>query len=81
MAGGNDSYCDIGYIDLSKRRVTPEEVNRCQERYQKVKVAHSILRHVAEKLGMDVTELYTTIAWPLAKKYGFAVDAFKMSIS
>lgn len=54
---------------------------KCQERFQKVKEAHGILRHVAEKLKLPVLGLYETIAWPLAKKYGFAVDAFKISIS
>lgn len=78
---GNDSGGDAGYIDLSKRRVTPEDIVKCRERYQKVKEAHSILRHVAEKLKLPVMELYETVAWPLAKKYGSAVDAFKMSIS
>lgn len=70
-----------GYIDLSKRRVTPEDITKCRERFQKVREAHSILRHVAEKLKIPVLDLYETVAWPLAKKYGSAVDAFKMSIS
>lgn len=70
-----------GYIDLSKRRVTPEEIVECKKRFQKVKAADNILQHVAEKLNIPILGLYETVAWPLAKKYKFAVDAFKMSIS
>lgn len=39
-----------GYIDLSKRRVAPEDITKCEERYTKSKAVASILRHVASKL-------------------------------
>lgn len=39
-----------GYIDLSKRRVSPEDITKCEERYMKSKTVASILRHVASKL-------------------------------
>lgn len=39
-----------GYIDLSKRRVSPEDITKCEERYMKSKTVASILRHVATKL-------------------------------
>merc|ERR1711907_313479 len=34
-----------GYIDLSKRRVSPEDVQKCDEKFQKSKAVHSIMRH------------------------------------
>lgn len=70
-----------GYIDLSKRRVSPEDIVKCEERYNKSKMVHSIMRHVAEKTTTPLEELYQDIAWPLNKKYGHAVDAFKLSIT
>jgi translation initiation factor 2 subunit 1 len=70
-----------GYIDLSKRRVSPEDIIKCEERYNKSKMVHSIMRHVAEKTNTPLEELYTDIGWPLNKKYGHAVDAFKLSIT
>lgn len=70
-----------GYIDLSKRRVSPEDIVKCEERYNKSKMVHSIMRHVAEKTNVPLEELYTDIGWPLNKKYGHAVDAFKLSIT
>lgn len=71
----------IGYIDLSKRRVSAEDVLKCEERYNKSKAVHSIMRHVAEKCGLEMTEVNDMIAWPLYQKYGHAYDAFKLSIA
>ncbi|KAK2046544.1 eukaryotic translation initiation factor 2 alpha subunit [Colletotrichum somersetense] len=70
-----------GYIDLSKRRVSPEDIIKCEERYNKGKMVHSIMRHVAEKTLTPIEKLYESIAWPLNKKYGHAIDAFKLSIT
>jgi translation initiation factor 2 subunit 1 len=70
-----------GYIDLSKRRVGPEDVVKCEERYNKGKMVHSIMRHVAEKTSTPLEDLYTTIGWPLNRRYGHAIDAFKISIA
>jgi len=39
-----------GYIDLSKRRVSPEDITKCEERYMKAKTVASIMRHVASKV-------------------------------
>src|SRR5271154_1820145 len=70
-----------GYIDLSKRRVSAEDIVRCEERYNKSKSVHSIMRHVAEKTKTPIEKLYQDIGWPLNKKYGHANDAFKLSIT
>ncbi|GJP32212.1 hypothetical protein CLOM_g16808 [Closterium sp. NIES-68] len=70
-----------GYIDLSKRRVSEEEVAACEEKYNKSKMVHSIMRHVAETSGVDVEELYTNVAWPLYRKYGHAFEAFKLVVT
>lgn len=70
-----------GYIDLSKRRVSPEDIVKCEERFNKSKMVASIMRHVAEKTNTPMETLYQEIGWPLNKKYGHAVDAFKLSIT
>jgi len=49
-----------GYIDLSKRRVSDEDKEACEERYNKSKLVHSIMRHVAETVGVDL-EVYSFI--------------------
>lgn len=44
-------------------------------------MVHSIMRHVAEKTKHPIEDLYEKIVWPLNKKFGHAVDAFKLSIT
>ncbi|KAI7959447.1 hypothetical protein MJO28_003238 [Puccinia striiformis f. sp. tritici] len=64
-----------GYIDLSKRRVSAEDVVKCEERVS------SIIRHVSEKTELDMETVNEMVAWPLFEKYGHAFDAFKLSIT
>lgn len=70
-----------GYIDLSKRRVSEEDISACEERYNKSKLVHSIMRHVAETMGIDLEDLYIHVGWPLYRKYGHAFEAFKLVVS
>jgi len=70
-----------GYIDLSKRRVDPEDVVKCEERYNKAKAVHSVLGNVAKTKNLPLDVLYQKVGWPLYKKYGHAYDAFKLALS
>src|SRR3569833_4596480 len=70
-----------GYIDLSRRRVTPEDVKLCEERYNKSKMVHSIMRHVAEATQTPILTFFVFFGWPLFLSYGHAIDADKLSIS
>merc|ERR1719495_1005850 len=79
---------DKGYIDLSKRRVSKEDIERCTEKYSKAKAVNSIVRHVAEILGLktndELEDLYRKTAWYFenrAKKQGTAYDYFKQSVA
>lgn len=69
-----------GYIDLSKRRVSPEEAAGCEERYNRGKMVSSIMRHVAEVTGVPLEELNVKFTWPLYKMYGHAADALKVMV-
>ncbi|BET02425.1 unnamed protein product [Nesidiocoris tenuis] len=76
-----------GYIDLSKRRVSPEDVEKCTERFAKAKAVNSILRHVAELLKYETDEqledLYQRTAWffeERKKKKSSAYDFFKQAV-
>jgi translation initiation factor 2 subunit 1 len=71
----------LGYIDLSKRRAAPEDVVKCEDRFNKAKAVNSVLRHVAEQQGKSLESLYQSVGWPLYKKYGHAYDAFKLSLT
>mmetsp|Transcript_17725 Transcript_17725/g.21509 ORF Transcript_17725/g.21509 Transcript_17725/m.21509 type:complete len:315 (+) Transcript_17725:124-1068(+) len=71
-----------GYIDLSRRRVTPEDVVKCDERYSKGKAVNSIMRNIAETTGQKLLTLNEKIAWPLGKKpFKTTHEAFRMAIS
>ncbi|EQC30614.1 translation initiation factor 2 subunit 1 [Saprolegnia diclina VS20] len=58
-----------GYIDLSKRRVSPEDILKCEERYNKAKTVHGVLRQVAQDTNIELEDLYQKISWPLYKKF------------
>lgn len=58
----------IGYIDLSKRRVSPEDITKCEDRYMKAKTVASIMRHVATKTGGVDEEAKPVAIEPKAKK-------------
>lgn len=77
----------VGYIDLSKRRVSPEDVEKCTERFSKAKAVSSILRHVAELLKYDtdeqLEELYQKTAWYFEEKHKnktASYDIFKQAV-
>lgn len=77
-----------GYIDLSKRRVTSEEILKCEEKFARGKTVNSILRHTAEVLKMTTDqqfeELYEKTAWKIDEKFkkpGYAFDVFKQCVT
>jgi len=72
-----------GYIDLSKRRVNPEDVVRCEERFNKGKAVNSIMRHVSQISGRPLQEVNEMVAWPLARnsEYRSAYDALRHALT
>ena len=75
------AYDYEGYIDLSKKNVEPEDIVKCEERYNKAKAVHSVLRYAAEQSGQTLESLYESVGWPLYQKYEHAYDAFKLSLA
>lgn len=70
-----------GYIDLSKRRVAPEDISKIEEKWSKSRTVHSIVTHVAKTVGVDAIHLYQRWGWPMYKKYGHAYDGFRMAVN
>jgi translation initiation factor 2 subunit 1 len=66
-----------GYIDLSKRRVSPEDIEKTEDRYNKAKAVHSILRYFSTLSNVSLATLYEKCGWPLYRKYGHAYDGFQ----
>lgn len=52
----------------------------CEDRFNKSKLVHSIMNHVAVTTHFDLEELYAKLGWPLYKKYGHAYDAFRLMV-
>jgi len=82
---------DKGYIDLSKRRVNDEDKKKCENRYEKAKHVNSILRHVADTIGLtsqeQLEELFEKTAWTLDREYkkpdadyAASYDCFKRAV-
>lgn len=66
-----------GYIDLSKRRVSEEDIQACEERYNKSKLVHSIMRHVAETMSLDLEVMLLSFA--CSKFFFLITNIFKTS--
>lgn len=63
------------------RRVSPEDIQACEDRYSKSKMVHSIMRHVSETTCTDLHSLYVSLGWPLYVKHGHAFNAFKIMVT
>mmetsp|Transcript_12070 Transcript_12070/g.10670 ORF Transcript_12070/g.10670 Transcript_12070/m.10670 type:complete len:353 (-) Transcript_12070:110-1168(-) len=70
-----------GFIDLSKKRVNPEDVTACEERYNRSLKVHNIMKQTAAQLEEDLLSLYERVGWPLGKKFPSTYDAFMISIN
>jgi translation initiation factor 2 subunit 1 len=61
-----------GYIDLSKRRVSPSEIIECEEKFTRGKMVNGVLRHTAKMLefttDQQFEELYEKTAWKFDEK-------------
>ncbi|KAK8807217.1 hypothetical protein WA158_003976 [Blastocystis sp. Blastoise] len=72
---------DKGYVDLSKRKVPPEDIEAADEKYQMGKKVQNIIGHVSVELGCDIDDLYTKIVWPLSKIYEHCYKAFLVAVN
>ena len=69
-----------GYIDLSKKAVSEDDIPKSEERYNKAKEVHSIIRTVAEKSGETMESIYEQVGWPLYEEHGHGYDALQMAV-
>ena len=71
------------FIDLSKKRVDADEVPACEEKWNKSKASHSIIRQVSvlSQKKYSMKQLYKMFAWQLAKDYGHVYDGFKFAMN
>jgi translation initiation factor 2 subunit 1 len=66
-----------GYIDLSKKHVTPQDKLACEQRFADSKKVRSILHQVALQTNITLSELYPRFAWPLAHDHKSILAGFQ----
>lgn len=66
------------YIDLSKKKVQPEEAVTCEKYFKKAKMVHNILKQMAVKMDCTLLSLYEQFGWDLYDKFGHAYDSFRL---
>merc|ERR1712150_193860 len=64
----------------SKKRVNQDELAAVEEKWNKSKAVHSIMRHVARNSHFGVEMLYERFGWPMAERYGHAYRAMQIAI-
>ena len=70
-----------GFIDLSRKRVNPDDVVTCEDRYNKALRVHNIMKQTAAKLEEDLLSLYERLGWPLYKHFKSPYEAFMISLN
>jgi len=68
------------YVDLTRKNISPEEIQLCHERWASAKKVHSIIAHVVEVTKqLNIADFYTNLVWPLEKsgKFTNALEGFK----
>jgi translation initiation factor 2 subunit 1 len=71
-----------GYIDLSKKNVIKqEEIVEFEEKFHKAKQVHNIMRTLAQKISVDVEELYKEFCWNLYESFPSAHFALEMALT
>jgi translation initiation factor 2 subunit 1 len=69
-----------GYIDLSKKNVSPDDIEATKARYADSRTVHSIMRHVAQTVGKTPLELYEEFGWDLYERFPHALEGFKTAV-
>jgi len=70
-----------GYIDLSKKVVSTEDIVKCGERWNKTKCVYTIMYDLSCSRSVSIDLIYEQIAWSLQRKYGDVYDSFLMYMS
>ena len=70
-----------GFIDLSKKRVSPDETKECKKKFGKSKVVENIVKLLSVHTKKSMGYLYKNIIWPLYKQYEHAYDALQLFLN
>ena len=73
---------DKGFIDLSRKKVKPEDAAEHDQYYKKASLVHRILKKTAAWLDEDLESLYQRTVWKLYDEDNnvTAYDMFKKAL-
>ena len=69
-----------GYIDLSKSKVSSDDIVKCEKKWNRAKFVQTVMTSLSIKLSIPLSEINKEITWPLYKKYNSAYEAFLMYV-
>ena len=67
-----------GYIDLSKRRVDPDSIAKCEDRYNKAKAVHRVLRQVSYAYCSRLPLPNSTLGWKQSRRLALCARAIDL---
>ncbi len=70
-----------GQVDLSKKKVLPEDIEKKKTEWTKTKTVHSIMSNVSRETDIPLEELYEKFGWDLYDEFGHAYNAFHLALS
>lgn len=65
-----------GYIDLTKKDVSKEDVLEFSENHKKTKIVHGIIMHLASETGLDMKDIYEMGIWDMYDTHHHALECF-----
>ena len=71
------------FIDLSKKRVDADEIPKIEDKWNKSKASHSIMRQVSvlSQKKYSMKDLYKLFGFKCARDYGHLYDGFKFAMN
>lgn len=70
-----------GFVDLSKRVLSPDDAVAKRKEFDKAKIVHLIFRLTAYNLKCKLIKLYEDFGWDLYDKFDHAYDALKLCLT
>lgn len=71
---------DKNYIDVARKHVTPEEIEKHSEVFKKSCIVYNMFQRVSQVTSVPIETLYEHIGWPLTLVYPHVHDAFMASV-
>jgi hypothetical protein len=65
---------DRRYIDLSRKRVSMEEMELCARRYVRSAIVHSLVYQVSRSLRTSMEDVYRRAVWPHGTSSEYAIE-------